>query len=143
LKIQQLEQRLAQKLRGGSPRGMTLIEILVVIAIIGIVATVVAVGVVGYLRDAKIETTKTLVDNVAKAVASYAVTHKGNLPSDLELLVKKQYVKKNQLKDPWDNELEYRGDSDGDIDSFTLCSAGPDGSSGTEDDICSNRDEDE
>lgn len=124
-----------------APRGMTLIEILVVIAIIGIVATVVAIGVVGYLRDARIETTKTLLDNVGKACASYAVTHR-NLPSDLNELVERKYIKQNQLVDPWDNELEYIPGSSGQIDDFSLCSSGPDGSSGTEDDICSGQADD-
>lgn len=132
----------ARRLGRNAPRGMTLIEILVVIAIIGIVATVVAVGVVGYLKDAKIDTTKTLVDNVAKSVSSYAVTHRG-LPKDLNELVEKQYVKKNQMKDPWDNALEYSSGNSGEIDDFTLCSLGPNGSSdgGSGDDICANRDE--
>ncbi len=123
-----------------APRGMTLIEILVVIAIIGIVATVVAVGVVGYLKDAKIETTKTLVDNVAKSCASYAVTHRG-LPRDLDELVERKYIKKNQTVDPWQNDLEYSAGSSGQIDDFELCSSGPDGTPGSEDDICANRDE--
>ena len=125
-----------------APKGMTLIEILVVIAIIGIVATVVAVGVVGFMRDAKVESTKTLVDNVAKGVASYAVTHR-RLPKDLGELVEKKYIKKNQTKDPWDNELEYQSGNSGAIDDFTLCSNGPNGVQDGEDDICSNRDEDE
>ncbi|MFT5429485.1 MAG: general secretion pathway protein G [Myxococcota bacterium] len=124
-----------------APKGMTLIEILVVIAIIGIVATVVAVGVVGAMKDAKIESTKTLVDNVAKSAATYAVTHR-RLPKDLGELVEKKYIKKNQMKDPWDNDLEYQAGNSGAIDDFTLCSSGPDGTPG-EDDICSNRDDDE
>jgi general secretion pathway protein G len=130
----------ARRLGKNAPRGMTLIEILVVIAIIGIVATVVAVGVVGYLKDAKIETTKTLVDNVSKSVSSYAVTHR-SIPKDLSELVEKQYIKKNQTKDPWESPLEFSAGNSGQIDDFVLCSNGPDGNSGNEDDICSNRDE--
>ncbi len=125
-----------------APRGMTLIEILVVIAIIGIVATVVAVGVVGYLKDARIQSTKTLIDNVAKGASSYAVTHNGRLPKDLGELLDAKYIKKNQTRDPWDNELEYSEGSGGDIESFTLCSSGPDGSPGSEDDICWGQDDD-
>lgn len=118
-----------------APRGMTLIEILVVIAIIGIVATVVAVGVVGYLKDAKIQATKTLVDNVAKGVSSYAVTY-WRLPKDLGELVEAKYIKKNQTRDPWNGDLEYTEGSGGDIDDFILCSNGPDKSPGSDDDIC-------
>lgn len=123
-------------------KGMTLIEILVVIAIIGIVATVVAVGVVGYLEDAKIETTKTLVNNVAKGVSSFTITHK-KLPESLEDLLEKKYIKKNQLKDPWDQDLDYNKGNTNNIDDFELCSGGPDGSLGGDDDICADSDEDE
>ena len=76
-------------------KGMTLIEILVVIAIIGIVATVVAVGVVGYLEDAKIESTKTLVNNVAKGVSSYTITAK--LPSRSKICLEEP-IKKNSSR---------------------------------------------
>ena len=138
----QLETRLATTdVMRNAPRGMTLIEILVVIAIIGIVVTVVSVGVVGYLEDAKIQSTKTLVNNVAKGASSYAVTNR-RLPKTLDELVDRKYVKKNQLKDPWDTELEYNPGNSGQIDDFELCSAGPDGSLGTEDDICAGEEED-
>ena len=120
-----------------APRGMTLIEILVVIAIIGIVATVVAVGVVGYLADAKKQATKTLVTNVSTAAGSYAVTHK-RLPKDLNELVERKFIKKNQTRDPWDHELSYQAGTSGEVDDFKLCSNGPDGTSGNDDDICSN-----
>jgi general secretion pathway protein G len=123
-----------------APRGMTLIEILVVIAIIGIVATVVAVGVIGYLKDAKVMTTKTLVDNVAKGATTYAITHH-RLPKDLNELVDAKYIKKNQTRDPWDNDLDYNEGSGSDIDDFTLCSSGPDGSPGSDDDICHGQDD--
>lgn len=133
-------QHASTKAMRNAPRGMTLIEILVVIAIIGIVVTVVSVGVVGYLEDAKIQSTKTLVENVAKGASSYAVTHR-RLPKSLEELVERKYVKKNQLQDPWQNELEYSPGSGGGIDDFELCSKGPDGTSGNEDDICAGEDE--
>ena len=136
----QLMKPALSKMARTAPRGMTLIEILVVIAIIGIVATVVAVGVVGYLKDAKIMSTKTLVDNVAKGAAAYAVTHR-RLPKDLGELVEAKYIKKNQTRDPWDGDLEYTPGSGNDIDDFTLCSSGPDKSPGSDDDICSGVDD--
>ena len=118
-----------------APRGMTLIEILVVIAIIGIVATVVAVGVVGYLADAKKQSTRTLISNVADGVQTFATVRK-RLPKDLGEVVEAKYIKKNQVKDPWDGELQYQQGSGTDVDDFTLCSNGPDGSGGNDDDIC-------
>ena len=125
-----------------APQGMTLIEILVVIAIIGIVATVVAVGVVGAMQSAKVESAKTLVENVASACGIYAVTKK-RLPKDLGELVAGKFIKKNQVKDPWDFDLEYQPGHNGGMDDFTLCSVGPDGSGGSEDDICAGGDDDD
>ena len=123
-----------------APKGMTLIEILVVIAIIGIVATVVAVGVVGWLKEAKIQSTKTLIANVSEKVTTYAATY-NELPKDLGVLVDKKLIKKNQVRDPWNNDLEFSAGSSGEPDDFELCSKGPDGSSGTDDDICNTSDD--
>ena len=130
-----MKPRIAARTLRNAPRGMTLIEILVVIAIIGIVATVVAVGVVGYLADAKKEATRTLIHTVADGVQSYAAV-KRRLPKDLGELVEAKYIKKNQTKDPWEQDLEYQQGSGNDLDDFTLCSKGPDGSGGNDDDIC-------
>lgn len=90
------------------------------------------------LKNARIERAGTLVDNVSKIVSSYAVTHR-SLPRDLNELVERQYIKKNQTKDPWKNDLEFSAGNSGQIDDFTLCSYGPNGSSdgGSGDDICS------
>ena len=118
-----------------APRGMTLIEILVVITIIGIVITVVAVGVVGWLSDAKVETSRTQVDKIASAVMQYT-NMKNELPSDLKVLVERKYISNKQTKDPWRNDLNYQPGSSNDLDDFILCSNGLDESEGTEDDIC-------
>ncbi len=124
-----------------APKGMTLIEILVVIAIIGIVATVVAVGVVGWLNTAKEESARTLVNNVSEKITTYAATY-NKMPKDLDVMVSRKLIKKNQKRDPWNNDLDYSPGDGGEADSFTLCSFGPDGSSGGGDDIC-NTDEDD
>ncbi len=120
---------------GSAPRGMTLIEILVVITIIGIVITVVAVGVVGWLADAKVETSHTLVEKVAASVMQYA-NMKHELPSDLKVLVERKYITNKQTKDPWNNDLFYQPGNSNELDDFTLCSNGEDGSASTDDDIC-------
>ncbi len=118
-----------------APRGMTLIEILVVITIIGIVITVVAVGVVGWLSDAKVESSRTLVDKVAASVMQYA-NMKHELPSDLKVLVERKYITNKQTRDPWNNDLFYQPGNSNELDDFRLCSNGEDGSASTDDDIC-------
>lgn len=123
-----------------APKGMTLIEILVVIAIIGIVATVVAVGVVGWLNTAKEESAKTLVNNVSEKIVTYAATY-NELPKDLQSLVEKKHIKKAQVRDPWNEELVYNPGNSGQPDDFELCSKGPDKSEGGDDDICNTSDD--
>ena len=60
-----------------SRKGMSLVEIMVVIAIIGILMTVVAVNVVGYLDEANVSTTKIQIKNMESALTTYAAKHRG------------------------------------------------------------------
>ena len=50
---------------------------------------------------------------------------------------------KNQSKDPWGNGLEYQPGTPGALGDFTLCSNGPNGAQGDDEDIRFNRAEDE
>jgi general secretion pathway protein G len=117
--------------------GMTLIEIMVVIAIIGIVAGAVGFGVTRYFAQAKIDACKAQIDNIANHLEMYLYEH-DEYPGALDELAKKEkgkkkaILKKSQLKDPWKKKLIYSNDGD----SFKLCSGGPDKKEGSEDDIC-------
>lgn len=114
-------------------RGMTLIEIMVVIVIIGILGSALAVGVFGMLGDAKIDTARAQINTVGAVIEAHEARH-GDYPESLEALTegKRAKLKKSNLKDPWKQDLIYRAEGDG----FSLCSAGDDKKSGSEDDIC-------
>jgi general secretion pathway protein G len=116
-------------------RGMTLIEIMVVIAIIGILSTAIGFGVVNYMKKAKVDTTALQLKGVASALNIYAIDN--DWPQDIRdlLEVSPPLIKEKQLMDPWKNEIVYRYPGSGD-NEYDLCSAGPDKSEGTEDDIC-------
>jgi general secretion pathway protein G len=116
-------------------RGMTLIEIMVVIAIIGILSTAIGFGVVGYMKKAKIDTTRLQLNGVASALNIYAIDN--DWPQDLRdlLEVSPPLIKERKLIDPWKQDIIYRYPGSGD-NEYDLCSAGPDKSEGTEDDIC-------
>src|SRR5919109_308736 len=89
-------------------RGMTLIEILVVITILGLIAAAVAVNVVGQLREAKIKQARTDLHTLENCLDLYKID-KGRYPSTEEGL--KAVVAagkcKPSLKDPWQNDYVY------------------------------------
>jgi general secretion pathway protein G len=117
-------------------RGMTLLEIMVVIAIIGIVATAIGYGVVGYLNKAKIDACKAQLRTIANVLDIYGA--ESEYPSGLSVLTEgaNAPLKEKQLKDPWQQEIIYNYPSTNSDKRFDLCSKGPDRREGTEDDIC-------
>lgn len=135
---------LAKRLLAEGQQGMTLIEIMVVIAIIGIVAGAVGFGVTRYFAQAKIDACKAQIDNIANHLEMYLYEH-DEYPGGLNELAKKEkgkrkaILKKSQLKDPWKKKLIYSNDGDG----YQLCSGGPDKKEGSDDDICYDDEEEE
>ena len=117
-------------------RGMTLIEIMVVIAIIGIVATAVGVGVVGQLNKARIKAAATQLSSIENAITMYSLDNE--MPNNLDALTQGAGapLKKKQLKDPWGTQFSYTYPSQDQNRDYDLCSNGPDKRAGTDDDIC-------
>ncbi len=123
-------------------RGMTLIEIMVVLVILGMIAAAVAVNVVGRQKDAEIRQAKTDVQNIAnQGVDAYRVM-KGHYPSTeegLHALIQEGFLKANNpdgtIKDPWGHDYVYLSPGQTHPDSSDVKSNGPDGQPGTPDDI--------
>lgn len=115
-----------------SQRGMTLIEIMVVMAIIGLIGVVVATNVGASQKEAEVMATQTLVSStVPGALDSYRATRR-EYPESLEVLVELKRLRKNQTVDSWLKPLTYEIDGD----SYRVCSGGPDKVMGNKDDIC-------
>ena len=88
--------------------GMTLIEIMVVVAIIGSIAALVTVNVLDYLDESKVETTKIQINNVESALEQFKRRH-GFYPSTeqgLAALVEKPTVGKVPENYPADGYLK-------------------------------------
>jgi len=112
-------------------RGMTLIEIMVVITILGLIAAAVAVNVVGQLDDAKVKQARTDLHTLENCLDLYKID-KGRYPTTeegLQALVTAGKCKA-QLKDPWKNDYVYLYPGQVHSDGFDIKSYGADGAAG-------------
>jgi general secretion pathway protein G len=121
-------------------RGMTLVEIMVVVVIIGLIAGVVSVQVFGQLEDANIKTAQTQLKSIENALDLYRLSNRG-YPSTAEglgvLAAPKSGapVMSEIPKDPWGNDFIYLYPGTQNSGKFDLMSYGPDGVQGGGDDI--------
>jgi len=119
-----------------SRRGMSLTEIMVVIAIIGIVGSVIAVNVFSFLDDAAVDGTKIQIRNMEKGLIAYAAKHKGKFPSGSEGLdaAKKYFGDKGEVPvDQWGNAFLYSSPGSHGDHPYEIVSLGKDGKEGGED----------
>lgn len=117
-------------------RGMTLIEIMVVLVIIGLVASAVAVNVVGRLGEAKVKQAETDVRNIASQGVDAFKVMRGRYPTTEEglgVLIQEKFIKANKggkLLDPWNREYIYLYPGQAHPDGFDVKSYGADGQPG-------------
>ena len=123
-------------------RGMTLIEIMVVLVILGMIAAAVAVNVVKRQQDAELKQARTDVQNIASQGVDAFRVLKGRFPTTEEgihILVAEGFLKANNaegtIKDPWGHEYVYLYPGQAHPDAYDVKSNGPDGQPGTPDDI--------
>jgi general secretion pathway protein G len=108
-------------------RGMTLIEIMVVIAILGMMAAGVVVAVLGQFGNAQLKTVHLDLKTLETQLDLYVV-QKGHLPSradGLSALVQAG-IARELPKDPWGRPYQYAVNAD----EVTLTSLGSDGEAG-------------
>lgn len=117
-------------------RGMSLIEIIIVIVLIGAVLAFVGSRVLGGKDRGDYNIAKAQIQTMAGKVESFQMDT-GRLPTALEELVTQPsdvngwlgpYAKPAELKDPWGHPLEYR--APGESGPFDLVSLGKDGKPG-------------
>jgi general secretion pathway protein G len=114
--------------RARSSRGMTLIEIMVVLVILGLIASAIAYNVFGQLKEAQIKTAKLDLQAISNGVDLYHV-ETGNWPDGLQQLVPK-FVREVH-KDPWGGDYTLVRSGEG----YDVYSYGPDKAQGGGDDI--------
>lgn len=115
-------------------RGMTLIEILVVLAIIGLIVGGVSVVAFNAFADSKVKAAANDVINVQKACEQYLLQKNDKCPKSMQDLKAAGIVGRVQ-KDPWGEEFQIV--CPGEHGSVDVISYGPDKKQGGGDDIVS------
>jgi len=115
--------------------GFTLLEIMVVLAIIALIAGGVGAAVFKQYKKAQIQTAKMRVKAARDATAQFMMDNSNSCPKGLEELLSQKYLDRNNGKDPWGKDLNFRCPGTNDIDSADISSSGPDRQEGSQDDI--------
>ncbi|MCA9565318.1 MAG: type II secretion system protein GspG [Myxococcales bacterium] len=112
--------------------GMTLVEIMIVLTIMAGIMGFAAYSVVGYLKSSKIKDAQAEVAQIKGFIQNYYIQC-NSYPDDLSDLESGCLgaITDHVPNDPWDNPYEYVREQN----SPVVFSAGPDGQSGTEDDV--------
>lgn len=125
-----------QSLPGSGQRGMTLLEIMIVLAILTLVmGLLVGPRVFEMFGESKVKLAQTEVKQLAyEAYTQWQMNNNAPCPSGLADLTK--YTNKKDAKDPWGSDyIMHCGESAPEGRSFGVSSKGEDGKQGTEDDI--------
>jgi len=123
-----------RRLRNRAQRGMTLIEIMVVVAIISMLMGTVAVGAFSQLEKSKVKNAKMIIKNVESALIAYQTDNTDSCPKQLVDLYTQKFLTK-EPKDPWGEPLIFKCPGEHNKDGADLVSKGKDKQEGTADDI--------
>lgn len=128
-----------------SQMGFTLIEIMAVVVIMGLLMGLVGVAVFGQVEKANRTAAAARISQIESALEFYRMDN-ARYPTSLEALIKRPegarnypkggYMRKAEsLVDPWTQPFEYVNPGEKNPYAVDLSSKGPDGISGTEDDV--------
>ena len=122
-------------------RGMSLIEIVVVLAILGILATIIGGSMLGALDSSNQDATRLAISRVQSALDMYAAKHKGKYPSTSDGLGAAKTLMPNSEvpTDAWGTAFFYKSPHGWNdcADKYVLISYGADKQEGGESDFIS------
>ncbi|HEY3234350.1 MAG TPA: type II secretion system protein [Polyangiaceae bacterium] len=121
-----------QNLNRGHLRGVTLLEVLIVVAILAMVAGGVAFFALPKFKEAQIKTATSAAMTIRQAVQSWQATNsESTCPTVSQLVQDKQLDPAANSADPWGQPYALRCTED----EVIVSSSGPDKKKGTKDDI--------
>jgi general secretion pathway protein G len=113
-------------------RGLTLVELVIVITIIGVLTAAISIGVLQAQKRANVGAAKTACSTIRQATMQWkAVNPASDCATVDQLKAEKDLDTGFSLKDPWGGLYKVSCDAD----EITCTSPGPDRKEGTEDDI--------
>ena len=130
----------------GRRAGFTLVEVLLVLIILVIIGSIVVPNLFGVKEKADIDAAKAQVNSLKGAMQIYRL-HMNKFPATLKDLQEEPsdkaqadkwagpYLQGAMSKDPWTNDYQYLAEGKKNPNGYDLWSNGPDGQSGTDDDI--------
>lgn len=119
----------APLLRARRRQGMTLVEIMVVLAILGVLIAVLAVNFGTAKDDADVDTTRIQIKQIEDVLLRYSLKHKGKYPASLDEAAK-YFPGEKVPTDAWGNPFVYRAPATSGGHPYEVISLGKDGKEG-------------
>jgi len=127
--------------RRAAARGMTLVEIMIVVIIMALIATGVAFAVIPMLGEARVEQTRTDIRVIQQASTIYMAQNRDRCPSSVGDLVEDgQLSRSARTTDAWGNDFGIECEPGTEP---VVVSSGPDRQEGSSDDIRSDQSDEE
>lgn len=120
-----------RKFKRALKRGVTLVEILIVLAIVGLIAGGVAIYAVPKFKEGQIKTAHNNGKLLQPIADAWRAGHQNECPTIQRLKEEREVAATTDINDPWGHPYQIRCD---DKDTI-IVSWGPDGKEGTQDDI--------
>jgi general secretion pathway protein G len=118
----------------GHERGMTLLEIMIVIALIGLIMGSIGFALSSQFKKGQVKTAKIAVTTISQAAQQYMMENNSSCPNSVDDLVTNRNLAKKP-RDPWGRDYMLKCPGTGDPDGVDVMSTGPDRQEGSADDI--------